>query len=241
MVVTALMPLRRLEVPLDMSAYLASCEADLKQRLAKSSPPDFLAETVAGLASPRLLDIGCGMGQSLLLLSAFRGFSGVGIDVSQQGLATGRAFREKHLPHAAVSFVLGRAESLPFPDASFDVVLFRLALPYADNAQALAEVARVLGPKGIADVRIHHLRYYLSQFRHALFSVDFFQLFHAVRVLAGGLLYHITGRQPRLRGFTETFQTRWKLDKELARHGMVVVRELPDSTPNAPDFLIRKV
>jgi SAM-dependent methyltransferase len=232
------MPPHELRAP---NHYLASCEADLERGLGNGSPPAFLTETLAHLASPRVLDIGCGIGQSLLLLSAFGGASGVGMDVWEQALVTGRTFQQKHLPHASVNFVLGRAESLPFPNASFDVVLFRLALPYADNAQALTEVARVLAPKGIADLRIHHLRHYLWQFRQALFSLDFPSLSHALRVLVSGLLYHVTGRQPRLRGFTETFQTRWKLDKELARYGMVVVRELSDSTLYAPDFLIRKV
>jgi demethylmenaquinone methyltransferase/2-methoxy-6-polyprenyl-1,4-benzoquinol methylase len=48
-----------------------------------------------------------------------------------------------------VAFVLGRAERLPFPDASFDGLSFTYLLRYVDDPQAtLAELARVLRPGG---------------------------------------------------------------------------------------------
>src|SRR5207244_3080154 len=44
---------------------------------------------------------------------------------------------------------LGRAEELPFPDASFDAVSFTYLLRYvADPAATLAELGRVLRPAG---------------------------------------------------------------------------------------------
>lgn len=226
--------------PGDMTSYFRSCEEDLKRTLAAPVVPAHLAEAVADLELPRVLDIGCGIGQSLFVLAARCGASGIGLDVSQQAVNMGRAFQSRYLPHTEVDFIQGRAESLPFPGASFDVVLCRLALPYVDNPKSLAEIARVLKPRGVVVLRIHHLRYYLHQFRRGLFSFQFLSLVHALRVLIGGLVYHVTGRQPRLRGLNETFQTRWQLAKDLAKSGLTVVRELPDSTPNAPDFLIHK-
>jgi ubiquinone/menaquinone biosynthesis C-methylase UbiE len=47
-----------------------------------------------------------------------------------------------------VSAVVGRVESMPFPNASFDVVLAMGVLEYADARTALAEISRVLRPDG---------------------------------------------------------------------------------------------
>ncbi len=49
------------------------------------------------------------------------------------------------------SFVVGDVASLPFPDASFDVVVSTLSMHHwTDPAIGLAEVARVLRPDGRA-------------------------------------------------------------------------------------------
>ena len=49
-------------------------------------------------------------------------------------------------PHAG--FVIGRAERLPFPAGSFDLITAAGSLNYADFPSALAEIARVLTPDG---------------------------------------------------------------------------------------------
>ncbi len=49
-----------------------------------------------------------------------------------------------------VRFVAGRAEALPFPDATFDAVTFTYLLRYVqDPAATVAELARVLRPGGV--------------------------------------------------------------------------------------------
>ena len=73
----------------------------------------------------------------------------------------------------AVELVDGRAESLPFPDASFDAVVSTLVLCSVDNpAAALAEVRRVLKPDGRL-VLIEHVRgeRLLSRFQDVLAPV----------------------------------------------------------------------
>lgn len=53
------------------------------------------------------------------------------------------------------------------------------------------------------------------------------------------LLYHLTGKQARIRLISpETFQTKWLLRKELARIGLVIKEELPGSNPSTPFFRI---
>ncbi|HWS56516.1 MAG TPA: hypothetical protein VN228_20425, partial [Pyrinomonadaceae bacterium] len=117
----------------------------------------------------------------------------------------------------------------------------RLALPYTDNARCLSELARVLRPGGALLLKIHHARYYLNKLRRGLFGGDPVSAVHAARVLAAGLLYQLTGRQPRTRlPSRETFQTARLLGRELRRRGLEVRRELRDSNPQTPSFLVVK-
>jgi ubiquinone/menaquinone biosynthesis C-methylase UbiE len=104
----------------------------------------------------RVLDVGCGAGQALFPLAVSEGAFGVGVDISEMGLRLAREFYATHLPHAKITFLRAKAESLPFPAQSFDVVNCGLALPYMNNARAFAEIARVLRPGGIFLLKIHH-------------------------------------------------------------------------------------
>jgi ubiquinone/menaquinone biosynthesis C-methylase UbiE len=98
-----------------------------------------------------VLDMGCGTGR-LACLAAFRaGETGrvCGIDAAPNMIRIARV----HPMRAAVRprFELALAEALPFPDASFDVVLasFLLsALPPDLKLAALKEASRVLKPDG---------------------------------------------------------------------------------------------
>ncbi len=95
----------------------------------------------------RLLDIGTGTGRLLELLGE-RVSSATGIDASRAMLALARArLAGLRLPTCTVR--LGDMYRLPFPDASFDLVVLQMVLHYAeDPAAVLAEAARVLAPGG---------------------------------------------------------------------------------------------
>jgi SAM-dependent methyltransferase len=76
-----------------------------------------------------------------------RGWEMHGVDPAEAMLALAR----RRLPEAAARLVLGRAEELAFADASFDAVAALGSLEYADDlARAVAELARVLRPAGLA-------------------------------------------------------------------------------------------
>jgi len=97
-----------------------------------------------------VLDIGCGTGFDTLAAARLVGPEGrvVGIDVSAEMIGKARA-NLALLDMQNVSFQVGAAESLPFPDNDFDVVIsngvFNLTL---DKAKALQEAHRVLKPGG---------------------------------------------------------------------------------------------
>jgi ArsR family transcriptional regulator len=99
----------------------------------------------------RVLDIGCGTGRMLELLSP-RAASALGIDLSRRMLALARGrIAERGLANCAVRQAdMGR---IPAPDAGFDLVVLCMVLHYADDpAAVLAEAARVTAPGGAVAV-----------------------------------------------------------------------------------------
>jgi ubiquinone/menaquinone biosynthesis C-methylase UbiE len=104
----------------------------------------------AGLASgERVLDVCCGTGTLTLAALARVGANGSvdGVDASPEMIA--RATRKA--ADSNVRFQIAPAQSLPFPEASFDVVLCSLGfhhLPEEARDAALEEMRRVLVPGG---------------------------------------------------------------------------------------------
>lgn len=91
-----------------------------------------------------MLDIGCGTGHYMGWL-AQRGYAVAGVDASEQMLAAAR----ENNPGAALQ--RSDVDRLPFPDASFDLVVCIEVLRYLPAPRnAIAEMARVLKPGGIA-------------------------------------------------------------------------------------------
>ena len=98
-----------------------------------------------------VLDVGCGTGSLAIVAAQQVGPTGrvVGIDPSPEMIdrAKSKARRRK----VDVDFEVAWAQALPFPDASFDVVLSTVMLhhiPRAGREDALREVRRVLKPTG---------------------------------------------------------------------------------------------
>jgi SAM-dependent methyltransferase len=134
-----------------------------------SRVPDFVAESFAGVANhwvlgrlepgERVLDLGSGAGMDSLIAAMMVGPEGsvTGIDMTPEMIENARTGAAE-LGASNVTFVEGEAESLPFDEASFDVLISNGVIDLIPDKDAVfGEIYRVLVPGGriqIADVTI---------------------------------------------------------------------------------------
>jgi demethylmenaquinone methyltransferase/2-methoxy-6-polyprenyl-1,4-benzoquinol methylase len=99
-------------------------------------------------SEPRLiLDVACGPAAVTRALARRTNARVIGLDLSAPMLEQGRAVLEHARLTDRTNLVRGRAEELPFPDATFDAVTFTYLLRYVqDPAATLRELTRVLKP-----------------------------------------------------------------------------------------------
>ena len=144
---------------------------DLRYPPELENVPDTAVESFAGVANPwelgrltpgeRVLDLGSGAGTDSLVAAQMVGDDGsvTGIDMTPEMLAKARSAASA-MGVGNVEFVESEAEHLPFPDASFDVVISNGVIDLIPDKDAVfAELFRVLVPGGrmqIADVTIQN-------------------------------------------------------------------------------------
>ena len=94
----------------------------------------------------RVLDVGCGTGV-VSLTAARAGAKVQGIDLTPELVA--RAKENAQIARLDIPFQEGDVEDLPFPDATFDVVLSQFGHMFAPRPDvAVAQMLRVLKPGG---------------------------------------------------------------------------------------------
>jgi ubiquinone/menaquinone biosynthesis C-methylase UbiE len=97
----------------------------------------------------RVLDAGCGTGSTAIIAARITGTSVTGIDPSPNMIARARAKARR--AGVDIDARIGRAEALPVPDASCDVVISTMMMHHLRSATRDAfgrECRRVLRPGG---------------------------------------------------------------------------------------------
>lgn len=133
---------------------LAQFKEGQKQGWAHFAPLEALTTPAAGRlvrlagvqSGQRVLDAACGTGV-VAITSARRGAQVTGLDLTPELIE--RARENARIANVAVEWHEGDVEQLPFPDATFDVVVSQFGHIFAPRPEvAIAQMLRVLRPGG---------------------------------------------------------------------------------------------
>ncbi len=152
----------------------------------------------------RVLDIGCGAGQTLIASDLGPDVAAFGVDLDFDSLQLGREL------DARIHFICAVGEHLPFPNGSFDFVVSRVTLPLMHVPRALVEIGRVLRPNGTIWLVLHTFYYARRRLVKGLRSLNVKEILFQFYVITNSLLLHFAGKQfsfPLKRGVCESFQT----------------------------------
>jgi SAM-dependent methyltransferase len=118
--------------------------------------PESALQVLPSVAGLDCVELGCGTAYFSAWLQR-RGGRPVGIDNSPRQLETARALQAEH--GLEFPLLLGNAEAVPYPDASFDFALSEYgASIWADPCKWIPEAARLLRPGGeLVFLRTHPL------------------------------------------------------------------------------------
>jgi ubiquinone/menaquinone biosynthesis C-methylase UbiE len=186
-------------------------DVELQIALNPDSPYRVLPETEGAEA---VLDIGCGAGQTLMAIGNHKRRVGVDIDVDALRFGSSATMT------SGIQVAAAKGESLPFPDGTFDFVYSRVALPYMNIPAALAEMHRVLRPRGRLWLTLHTMDVPAAQFHRGNLKGKIY----AAYTILNGLWFHVSGRTFHfLRGLCESIQTERGMRIALSRAGFSTI------------------
>lgn len=152
----------------------------------------------------RILDVGCGAGQTLIASHLGAKVCAIGVDRDRSALSLGKQLSN------TVHFACARGEALPFADECFDFVFSRVALPYMHVQRTLSEMWRVLRVGGGIWLALQPVSLVVKAIKTNLYRFEIKRLAYNLYVFANGLLINLLGKElswPLNTSFRESFQT----------------------------------
>ena len=142
---------KQIDLPRDLDKAAACGEPSYIWRAGQERRLKMILAAAGERLQGRVLENGCGVGRYLEQLSAHARLV-VGLEYDFDRACEART-RGEHITNAA-------GEALPFPDASFDLILSHEVLEHVqDDRRAAAEMARLLRPGGRAVVFVPNRGY----------------------------------------------------------------------------------
>ena len=123
---------------------------------------------------------------------------------------------------AVISFINARGEALPFRDASFDLIICRVALPYMHLFRTVSEMSRVLRLGGSVWLVLHPFSMTAKELGTNVSRLQVKAALYRSWVLGNGLLLHVLGKQwswPGKRRRYESWQTAGVVKRALEAAG----------------------
>ena len=167
----------------------------------------------APAAGDTVLDVASGTAGVALQIAERTGARVVGLDLTEQMLRQGKRNVGGSAVSDRIELLAGRAEQLPFADATFDGLTFTYLLRYVSDPQAtLRELARVVKP----GARVASLEFLVppSRFWRASWWLYTRLLLPAGGLLTGGREWYDVGRflGPNISGHYRRYPVSWTVD-----------------------------
>lgn len=168
------------------------------------------ATGTAAATGSMVLDVASGTAGVAIQLAERTGARVVGADLTEQMLRQGQRNVTRSPATGRIALVAGRAEQLPFANATFDALTFTYLLRYVADPQAtLCELARVVRPGG----RVASLEFLRppSPFWHAWWWAYTRLLLPAGGLIGGGREWFEVGRflGPSISGHYRRYPLAW--------------------------------
>jgi demethylmenaquinone methyltransferase / 2-methoxy-6-polyprenyl-1,4-benzoquinol methylase len=172
-----------------------------------------MVSAIAAGPGQTVLDVASGTAGVALQIAARTGASVIGVDLTEQMLRQGQRNVAEAGRGDRIRLTAGRAEQLPFADATFDALTFTYLLRYVLDPQAtLSELARVVKPGG----RVASLEFLVppSRFWRAWWWLYTRLLLPAGGLVTGGREWFGVGRflGPSISGHYRRYPISWTVE-----------------------------
>ncbi len=164
-----------------------------------------------------ILDIGCGIGQSLMALDCTDRIC-IGLDIDNNAIRYGiENYGSK------INFILSDAKHIPLPSNTCNLVYSRVSLPYTNIPKVIREIRRVLRNDGRVWMTLHFKDKADSFLKEAISSRNINRLIHAIYILINGYLLKYFGIVlPYINGRFYSWQDTTAMKSLLIRNGFKV-------------------